>query len=232
MGRERGLDSGNLPIQTVDELAAIAAVDQQLRLTDERRRHPHLPADVLCVDDKHAGWRNHEVIDVAAGARHTTVMQNDRWPISELLVEPLPHRPLASSAAVERGLVLWRRTKCEQRVADDGVRLTCPPLARGLSPLVLASGAGAGLATIELRRRVRITTAASARDDATARVPPCLDTCSERGAAVVAGVGSLQFEEALPHISVSIRVAHVELIAPRTDGTSVLGCAEQKAGPS
>jgi len=76
--RERSAHGMYLPVETVDQLRAIAAADHQLCRSEQWVCNTHLPFDVLCVDDKHTAWSDREVIDVPVPAGHAAIMQKDR----------------------------------------------------------------------------------------------------------------------------------------------------------
>jgi hypothetical protein len=70
-------DRGDLALQAIDELGAVAAADEQLGRSKPRRLDLDLARPVFGVDYVDAGRRDGNVIDVAAPARHPPAVQRD-----------------------------------------------------------------------------------------------------------------------------------------------------------
>ena len=77
-----------------------------------------LPLVFLASMTNTPGWRDREVVDVAASAGHTAVVQDHRRPVCGALLERLRDRLLPQLAAVKGHLMLRWVAQCEQQSPD------------------------------------------------------------------------------------------------------------------
>lgn len=89
---------GYLPLEPIDEVRAIASINQELRRSEPCRDELDLPLPVLGVDHVDATRSDHDVIDVALAFGHTTVVQHDRRTLGQPPFERRCDRPLAEIA--------------------------------------------------------------------------------------------------------------------------------------
>jgi len=133
---ENSANSRHLSLKSVEQLGAIATIDEQLRGSEPRPDDFDLPFPVLGVDHVDASRSNRYVVDVAPPVRHTPVMQGDGRAAFGTSLERGRHSLLTEITPVERRLVLWGTPKSEDQASDTRLSLSDARLAVPLSPLV------------------------------------------------------------------------------------------------
>jgi hypothetical protein len=92
------------------------------------------------------------MIDVARPARHAAVVQQDRRPVRRAVLEPMRDRLLAAPARRPSRLVRRRAADRQQQPADQRMAAPDPRFAIAPAARVLARGARARRAAVELQR--------------------------------------------------------------------------------
>lgn len=149
LAREGGRDGGDLSVEAVDELGAIAPGDEELRLPEQGRLDYDLADDVLGVDHVDTGGCDGDVIDVRSAPRDPAVVQQYGSAVGGTALEGFGDRFFSLAAAVPGALVLWLVAEREDDAAEARVLGADPCLAVRSAAVVLAGGARAGGAADE-----------------------------------------------------------------------------------
>jgi hypothetical protein len=128
-----GLDPA---LQPLDQLRLVAPGDQQLLVAEDRPADLDLAPVALGVDHVDARWRDREVVDVRAAARHGPVVQDRN--VGTALEQGLRKGLLAGGARLPCLHVCRSVLKPQQQPADSRMPLTYAAFTVRPPPLVLA----------------------------------------------------------------------------------------------